>query len=1028
MTQKNVMETPLGFTQGRGYSTESKVIERADLDEWRTLEKQWLATLSQSRTSGAAVNKFLQVYLGQQSIEKTPEAFLLAGPEVPPLWETLSLSSLENNFAISQHDYIVDFLDWVIAKKREEGGEANQEFVLKLRNPFFRRQKKMRSNLRDKDLRDLPEIDPALKDWVIMAEQWLANQSLTGHAKIAVKRFLIGYLGQLSIEKTPEAFLLAGPEVPPLWETLSLSGFKNNFAISQHDYIVDFLDWVIAKKREEGGGANQEFVLKLRNPFFRSQKKRVGDVTDPELRYLLEIDPAFETWRALGAKWLSTQRSKLATQSTLNRFFIDYLHNQRLSLLPEKLLNKSFSAPTLLQALSLSENKQGHGSFRNDTISDFVDWVLITNYSELDDQGFRVVPSNLCNPFPRIKEKSYGKADDLEFRWVLVHDVRMEEWRGLAAEWLRVQLRNRDGARMALEKFLLAYIVGMDQERVPWTYLNRNYKKPSFIDVVKAAKRGRGPSPKLSTHDDVRVNNCIHRFIEWVLTEKLSENDDYGRPIVLSLYHNPVPFLSDSGDVRSETNKNPLPYRFLKELRGMIVQGKQFKDWTWAQNVMKNNRGGDWFVVNPALIDPEDPDCVHRERPASKAEIRTKGLPALVTELWSPVRAVGLYIKLELPLRTFQVRMLDSGESDTWRYDSGNFRVNSSPLVLGSEKRPSQRGVFYRSANGGGAGMYINTNKTADINKDENEKGYVIPWTYQPVLYWLEKLRNWQERYNVLEQPTPWRTLKRKHFGRTLPHPTVLDERGDACFLFRDAASFGEDRHKPLATAFLERLWHELLTELESRCARNGESLDDGSPIRFVYPQGQATYYPLHSLRVSLITAFALEGGVPFPILSKLIAGHARIIMTLYYVKAGKSFVTEVMEEAERKMMQSEDGSYKRFLMEKTYKEIEQRFAFLQPDALKACQQQTSAAGFVIDDKGICPVAGGLCDIGGEQHPDATEGTFLHSPVPGYPQERNCVQCRFFITGPGFLPGLLARFNDSSYQATECAERYVLLY
>ena len=103
MTQKNVMETPLGFTQGRGYSTESKVIERADLDEWRTLEKQWLATLSQSRTSGAAVNKFLQVYLGQQSIEKTPEAFLLAGPEVPPLWETLSLSSLENNFAISQH-------------------------------------------------------------------------------------------------------------------------------------------------------------------------------------------------------------------------------------------------------------------------------------------------------------------------------------------------------------------------------------------------------------------------------------------------------------------------------------------------------------------------------------------------------------------------------------------------------------------------------------------------------------------------------------------------------------------------------------------------------------------------------------------------------------------------------------------------------------------------------------------------------------------------------------------------------------
>ena len=69
----------------------------------------------------------------------------------------------------------------------------------------------------------------------------------------------------------------------------------------------------------------------------------------------------------------------------------------------------------------------------------------------------------------------------------------------------------------------------------------------------------------------------------------------------------------------------------------------------------------------------------------------------------------------------------------------------------------------------------------------------------------------------------------------------------------------------------------------------------------------------LHALRVSLITAYALEGGVPFPVISKLIAGHSRIIMTLYYTKAGKAHVTEVMAEAERKMLSSEAASHKRF-------------------------------------------------------------------------------------------------------------------
>ena len=71
--------------------------------------------------------------------------------------------------------------------------------------------------------------------------------------------------------------------------------------------------------------------------------------------------------------------------------------------------------------------------------------------------------------------------------------------------------------------------------------------------------------------------------------------------------------------------------------------------------------------------------------------------------------------------------MLDSGEADTWRHSNGRWDFNDGRLATGSEKRPYMRGVFHRSIDGGKTmtGFFINTNKTADINKDEKEKGYV---------------------------------------------------------------------------------------------------------------------------------------------------------------------------------------------------------------------------------------------------------------------------------------------------------------
>ncbi len=750
---------------------------------------------------------------------------------------------------------------------------------------------------------------------------------------------------------------------------------------------------------------------------------------DPGFRFLLELDPAFEDWRLLVAEWYAQQKPSSSKAAALSAFFVRYLHELSMDKRPATLFDPGTRLPDLWATLELDRQAEKTGKDQNDSISDFVDWVLRTKLAQPDADGHQVVSAHLKNPFHRIQTKNTGKESDLTFAHVLCLDPRTLHWQELAAEWLAAQKSAVSLRRIALDKFLLQYILACDLPRHPMVFLTRSTPKPNCSEVLLKAK-AKGSVGSLST-EVIAYNNIVVDFIDWVLLEKLSIEDDHGHRIVPHELHNPVVRLSRSGvDVPTETTKSSLSIRYIKELRTMLAEGPHFRDWVWAQQAMEGGMsGGEWFVVAPQVINRDDPDCVWRERDTSAYEQKKLKFPPRLTELWSPVRTVALYVKLELPLRTFQVRMLDSGEADTWRYQhgtqGGSFVLNDSPLATGSATRPCQRGVFHRNASESSAGLFINTNKTADINKPENAKGYVIPWAHQTVLYWLDKLRQWQERYNPISMPVAWRDLESKHFGFTPPHPQVLEARGAACFLFRDPAAQGTDRQKPLTRSALDRPWYLLLANLGQRCLERGETLDDGTLIQFVdHGSYIVTHYPLHALRVSLISYLVLDLQLPIAVVSKLIAGHARIIMTLYYTKFGHAYMKEVLDAAERNVLASDEANHRRFLMDATMEQVSQRFASVNVDALRAAIGQKSAAAFVFEDKGICPVAGSMCDVGGEPLTEKSKEKNCYAPVPGYPQQRNCVRCRFFLTGPAFLPGLQAHFNTVSYEAHERSERH----
>lgn len=645
---------------------------------------------------------------------------------------------------------------------------------------------------------------------------------------------------------------------------------------------------------------------------------------------------------------------------------------------------------------------------------------------------------------PAAPKKEFGvmRKNDTSLRWVGREYPQLEAWRLLAVEWLKGETQAVDTRLKALVAFLEKYLVGQRLPLKPAEFLARSTVVPDFYACAcPDSKKG------------IVYNNCIQAFLNFVLLREFSTPDDSGRPIVSPAFHNPVAPRSQSGLGRlDESVHAPLPYGYIDELRQMLAQGPHFRDWTWAQDALGAEEGKrghtapDWFEVTEDRIDRNDPDCVWRVRKLSPSY---RG--GQVLEMWSPVRWVALLVKLILPLRTFQVRMLDSGEADTWRYDTNPagvpvWQLNRHPLTRhlaqGSERKPLQQGVFRRSQEPGSGDaaqtvLYANTNKTADIARSGPERGYVLPWltggpVHQDVFPWLEKLRNWQSKYNPIRRRTPWTELD----GRHIPAKSELQLAGypDACFLFRMPENRDGEQHLPLNEQSLHRPWFALLAAMEHRLAARGEAHPNGAAIRLVPPweesnKGATTLFPLHSLRVSLVTALALEGQVPFAILQKLV-GHSRLLMTLYYTKPGASHVREVLADATQRLEARKEASIQGFLLDAEHEQLVQQAVCNSPSSLAAVipihPASRNPAGWMPMHHGLCLVGGntsevegnkqvGGCYNGGPQIGPASSKKF--GPVPG--GSRNCVRCRWFVTEPHHLPALAAHFNNIAYHFDE---------
>jgi hypothetical protein len=545
-----------------------------------------------------------------------------------------------------------------------------------------------------------------------------------------------------------------------------------------------------------------------------------------------------------------------------------------------------------------------------------------------------------------------------------------------------------------LKAFLRIYVAAQKLVDDPGAMLSRDIL---FNErVYEAFVYSTGDTQKRNRH-----NLCVD-FLDWVLENYCADEDDEGELIVLPGFRNPLRtvlkgLLDQLPSVRrSESNKPALPLDAILQAKEHLIppETTSFRDLYSLHPFLEDC----WFEIDAELIDENDQNCIYRTVTKDRKKQNGDRYFEEAYELWSPVKIVANYMLLSMPLRGQQICWLDSGEGDEFipvlRGGKVCWVKNISHLAT-----PKRNHGFLRRGREGELDSYITTNKTG-----KRLGGYSIPFMPDDLAYWIIQLRDWQSKYNPIDELTPWTKIKLRQ--RT--NKDILKRRGKQAFLFRDPASMAcEEKVSPI---FTTTAFTRTLPALLFHSQRPGEDLAER--IQKKSSVDYKSQFTPHALRVSLITAYIVDGRMPITVISKLV-GHASLVMTIYYTKVGHSMMRRELAAAEKRALEQSLDRYEDLIVQKKINEARSELIATDRTTLDQClSSDWPAAAFQLMSIGICPVSGAKCDEGGEPLVERKQEAF-YAPVPsGYLGTRNCPRCRFFITGPAFLGGLSAIVNE----------------
>lgn len=385
--------------------------------------------------------------------------------------------------------------------------------------------------------------------------------------------------------------------------------------------------------------------------------------------------------------------------------------------------------------------------------------------------------------------------------------------------------------------------------------------------------------------------------------------------------------------------------------------------------------------------------------PGQKFRVRLR-IDGCVQSVYCPVIPTLFLAMLDLPLRMGQLRRLDSGEGDLTQFnaDTMEWEPNTGPLagywcnLYGEDPSNSRTRGYAVQINDDVkiiTGIFVNTNKTGE----PHDMPFFVPYVQR--LFW--KLRKWQEKYNPISAPIgPENYLD---VPRTYPEAT----KAALPLIFPISRLFPNKRRpmqgRTVTHSEIDHAWHWILYEIERRWNERHPT----NSIKLVElnartRQPQSPRYTIHGIRKRGLTHM-YRCGMPLPLLSRHLAGHATVDMTIRYVDPPPSEVAEIYEAA----VANSSAAQRSFIDDLKALDIEEarrRTVSVSPSAVDAAFETDSQFTFCNVGIGVCPYDGSRCSDGGQILQKAGPGkASVYGPV----KPRNCVVCRHFLSGAPWL-------------------------
>ncbi|MBB3411952.1 hypothetical protein FHT87_005919 [Rhizobium sp. BK316] len=389
-------------------------------------------------------------------------------------------------------------------------------------------------------------------------------------------------------------------------------------------------------------------------------------------------------------------------------------------------------------------------------------------------------------------------------------------------------------------------------------------------------------------------------------------------------------------------------------------------------------------------------------------------------ERYCPVLPTLFLFPFEIPQRFIQLLTMDTGEGDIARFDGRKMRWEKANWSsnAGYWKRTLRskepRGYARRTRNPNITGFYFNTNKTG--------RPFVVPWQNETAHNMLARVCEWVERWVPLSQP-----IKAAVYRDELKHydKNYLNRFPDIFPVFRLPPKNSQKGGLPVNKHVFRQFWLDGMLETQNRYnARVSPEL----ALYFVTVNKQGKpilcdYMP-HGMRVAGITLM-LEAGVPISVVSRLLVGHATVLMTSRYNKNDPAYYSDMMTDFRAKHGSGTQDIGIESLKRMSFEQARRRTVGGSEDAVQAAYRADKNL-WVERDLGICPWMGQRCHDGGECiRRDIRNG--VDRSVYESVETGNCILCRHLMTDPSYIEAFYDHGELQMRRNLVLARRYIEL-